>query len=52
MPMRESLPDTMYVDENSESPFQPLTKHPLLTISEDTKEDRKKRNSEKRVKRL
>ena len=36
--MRESLPDTMYVDENSESPFQPLTKHPLLTISEDTKE--------------
>ena len=40
--MRESLPDTMYVDENSESPFQPLTKHPLLTISEDTKEDKKK----------
>lgn len=41
--MRESLPDTMYVDENSESPFQPLTKHPLLTISEDTKEAEKKR---------
>ena len=39
--MRESLPDTMYVDENSESPFQPLTKHPLLTISEDTKEAEK-----------
>lgn len=36
--MRESLPDTMYVDENSKSPFQPLTKHPLLTISEDTEE--------------
>lgn len=49
--MRESLPDTMYVDENSESPFQPLTKHPLLTISEDTKEAEKP-NSEKRVKRL
>ena len=43
--MRESLPDTMYVDENSESPFQPLTKHPLLTISEDTKGSRKKTNS-------
>ena len=41
--MRESLPDTMYVDENSESPFQPLTKHPLLTISEDTKEAEKNR---------
>ncbi len=36
--MRESLPDTMYVDENSKNPFQPLTKHPLLTISEDTEE--------------
>ncbi len=35
----------------SESPFQPLTKHPLLTISEDTKEAEKP-NSEKRVKRL
>ena len=33
--------DAMYVDENSESPFQPLTKHPLLTISEDTKEAEK-----------
>ena len=46
--MRESLPDTMYVDENSESPFQPLTKHPLRKI----RRKQKKPNSEKRVKRL
>lgn len=39
--MRESLPDTMYVDKNSESPFLPLTKHPLLMISEDTEEAEK-----------
>ena len=36
--LRESLPDTMYVDQNSENPFLPLTKHPLLTISEDSEE--------------
>ena len=36
--MRESLPDTMYVDEDSKNPFLPLTRHPLLTISEDGEE--------------